>query len=133
MAVALRIKDETTSGEVRNDFILEFPAEDITVRELIAQRVRYEVENYNSSRGDRFSGLVQPSESEQALNGKGFMLRKRRALDLDRQVDTALEAFGTARLLLLVNDRQAEELDDLIRITPNTEVIFLKLVPLVGG
>jgi hypothetical protein len=34
---------------------------------------------------------------------------------------------------LLVDDRQVEELEEVIEIRPDTTVTFLKLVPLVGG
>jgi hypothetical protein len=33
----------------------------------------------------------------------------------------------------LVDDRQVQELDEVITITPETQIDFVKLVPLVGG
>ena len=33
----------------------------------------------------------------------------------------------------LVDERQAASLDEMIEVTPQTQVIFLRLVPLVGG
>ena len=131
MSVALRIRDETTSGEITMEFELKVLSERITLRDLIKQRVYQEVDNYNSNAPDMFRGLVQPSHSEKVLNG--FKLRKEQKVDRDRQFENALAAFGTSALVVIVNDRQLESLDESIIITPKTVVSFLKLVPLVGG
>ncbi|SEC66319.1 hypothetical protein SAMN05428939_2942 [Streptomyces sp. TLI_105] len=45
----------------------------------------------------------------------------------------AVEAFGRNGFLVLVGDRQVEELDETVTVDPETEVVFLRLVPLVGG
>ncbi|EDL56503.1 hypothetical protein PM8797T_00784, partial [Gimesia maris DSM 8797] len=45
----------------------------------------------------------------------------------------AVEAFERNQILILVNERQAESLDEEIKITPQSEVSFLKLTLLVGG
>ena len=44
-----------------------------------------------------------------------------------------VEAFGRNGFVVLVDDRQVEELDEDIELALGTEVTFLKLVPLVGG
>lgn len=132
MALALKVRDETTSGEVTLEFELSVLSEKITVRELIKQRVTEEVDNYNKNAPNMFRGLVQPSESEQALNG--YKLRKKqKKINREKQIQKAIDAFGTSSLILIVNDRQVESLDDEIIVAPNTIVSFLKLIPLVGG
>lgn len=131
MSIPLRIKDETTSGEVISENVLSFPAEKITAQELIEGRVGLEVETYNSSSENRFFGLVQPSDSEKELNG--FRLKKKRKIDVSAQKKTAINAFSNNGFFLLVNDKQVEDLNETIIITPNTNVVFLKLIPLVGG
>jgi hypothetical protein len=45
----------------------------------------------------------------------------------------AKRAFYTNGFILLVDDRQVDELEEEIEIRPHTTVTFLKLVPLVGG
>jgi len=54
-------------------------------------------------------------------------------LDWKRQYDRAIEAFEGNQILILVNDRQAESLDEEFAITPDTSVTFLRLTQLVGG
>jgi hypothetical protein len=131
MSVALLIKDETSIGTVTGEQILRFPAEQITVRQLIEQRIETEVEKYNANNAVAFWGLIQPTDSERELNG--FKIKKRKPVDAESQKQLAIQAFQSNGFFLLVNDKQLTDLDDEILITPNTSVLFIKLVPLVGG
>ncbi|MFI8289098.1 hypothetical protein EAO71_29805 [Streptomyces sp. ms191] len=45
----------------------------------------------------------------------------------------AVAAFGRNGFLVLVGDRQVEELDETVELDRDTEVTFLRLVPLAGG
>jgi hypothetical protein len=133
MPATLTVRDETTfSGDEDRVFEIEVPAEHLTARDLIEARVTAEVESYNSrSAGEVFRGLIQPSQAERTLNG--FRLLKRRKIDAAEQRERALEAFYSNGFILLGDDRQVMELDEEIVVRPETEVSFLKLVPLVGG
>ncbi|NEQ97131.1 MAG: hypothetical protein F6K30_10460 [Cyanothece sp. SIO2G6] len=112
-------------------FVLDFLTECITVRELIRSRVYQEVKDYNTRQPEYFRGLVQPTEAEQTLNG--FRFRKPRQIDWEKQFNLAITAFESNGFIILVDDEQVVELEEEIIITPQTEVTFLKLVPLVGG
>ena len=130
----MKIRDETTfslGGDDDRDFTLDVPEERITVRDLIRARVYREVHEYNVSQPEYFHGLVQPSDAERSLNG--FKMRKRRRIDPDGQFELAKRAFYTNGFILLVDDRQVDELEEEIEIRLDTTVTFLKLVPLVGG
>ena len=133
MYVTLTIRDETTFsfGHTDQVFTISFPSERITAGELIRERVRQEVEDYNSRQPEYFRGLVQPTDAERALNG--YRLRKVRMLDWEEQYESAIDAFARNGFILLVDDRQVEDLDQTLEITPEISVTFLKLVPLVGG
>ena len=131
MPVTLTIRDETTQDRNGHAFTLYFTAERITVRQLIRSRVYQEVEAYNSQQTEYFRGLVQPSEAEQTING--YKLRKGRQINAEAQFDKALQAFQKNGFLLLVDDRQFDDLDEIIELQPETEISFLKLIPLVGG
>ena len=134
MSTTLKIKDETTfnlgGGDDRR-FTLDVPEERITVRGLIRARVYQEVHDYNLDQPEFFHGLVQPSDAERSLNG--FKMRSRRRIDPERQFELAKRAFYSNGFILLVDDRQVDELEEEIEIRPDTTVTFLKLVPLVGG
>lgn len=131
MPATLTIRDETTAGQTLREWKLKVLTERLSVRELIRSRVYQEVQDYNRAQPELFRGLVQPTGAEQTLNG--FKLKTRRQIDWKEQFDRAVEAFETGRILVLVNDRQAETLDEEIVVTPETEVSFLRLTLLVGG
>lgn len=127
----LTVRDESTTGDISEPITLEFLTDHITVRELIRERVYQEVKDYNANQGEVFKGLIQPSDAEIAING--FKIRKPRHIDWQPQFQTACDAFTANQVLILIDDHQAQSLEEQIVITPRTEVSFLKLVPLVGG
>ncbi|MEN3612451.1 hypothetical protein AAH979_23220 [Plantactinospora sp. ZYX-F-223] len=123
--------DETTAGERSTAWHLEIFEERLPVREVIRRRVFQEVAEHNAQGGDVFRGLVQPTGTERTLNG--FKLRQPRRIDPQEQADRALEAFSRNGFIVLVDDRQVDELDAVVELTRGTRITFLKLVPLVGG
>jgi hypothetical protein len=127
----LTILDETASGNILRRLELEIAQETLTVRELITRRVHDEVAAYNARQDGVFQGLVQPTESERVLNG--YRLRPTQRIDAEQQVYRALEAFQNNGFFLLVNDRQAETLDEEIWLGSGATASFVKLTPLVGG
>jgi hypothetical protein len=135
MSTTLTIRDETTfsfGGDNDEEFVLDVPAERITVRELIRARVYKEVHDYNLSQPEYFRGLVQPTDAERTLNG--FKVRQGRRIDPEKQFEKAIESFYRNGFLVLVDDRQVGELEEEIEVRPDTTTAtFLKLVPLVGG
>src|SRR5713226_2921468 len=122
--VQLKVRDETTAGEKTGEFVMDLVTERITVRELIRSRVYQEVQDYNVKQGQVFHGLVQPEEAEKTLNG--WKLKKPRLLDWKKQFDRAVEGFEGNQILILVNDQQAESLDEDFVIEPRTTVTFLR-------
>jgi hypothetical protein len=131
MPTSLTIHDETTSGEKTNTFTLACLTETITVQELIRARIYQEVQDYNQKEPEYFRGLVEPTGAERVLNG--YKLRARRKIDWQEQYQRALLAFERNGFFILVGDQQAERLDQEFRVQVDTEVSFVKLVPLVGG
>jgi hypothetical protein len=134
------VVDETTSGRGGAAWELAVAEERPTLRDVIRCRVRQEVERYNAAQEERvFHGLVQPTGAERLLNGYGdghdhkYRLAEHRVVDADEHFRLALEAFGRNGFLVLVGDRQVEDLDTVLDLAPEGTVSFLKLVPLVGG
>lgn len=131
MATVVTIADETATGGTLNEFSLEFLNERVTVRELIRARVYQEVTEYNARQSDFFRGLVQPEGSERTAGG--FRLRKQRKIDWEEQYKKALKGFQGNGFLILVDERQVDDLDEEIELRYDAKVSFLRLVPLVGG
>src|SRR4051794_17962022 len=132
MPATLTIRDETTTGQVVQEWTLDFLTERVSVRELIRGRVYQEVQDHNLERAaPPFRGLVQPGADETAVNGPPKE-RTPRPIDWHKQFAVAQDAFENGRVLILIGDRQADSLDEEIEVRPDTVVTFLRLVPLVG-
>ena len=117
------------AGEVR------FAKARASVRELIRARVELEVER----QGDR---VIAPGPAESALNGDrgaygfGSMFVRGRGKDggdLETLVEEAERGFERGRYFILLDDRQAESLDDEIDLDRTGEATFLLITPLQGG
>jgi hypothetical protein len=136
MPVTLTVRDETATGDVCQEIPLQFPTERITVRELIRERVYQEVQDFNrKSQEQVFRGLVQPTDAERVLNGNRteFRLKQHREIQWKSQFEKALEAFDQNGFLLLIDDQQAENIDQEFTIGHGTQVSFVRLTMLVGG
>jgi hypothetical protein len=136
MPVTLTVRDETAAGDVYQEIPLEFPTERVTVRGLIRERVYQEVQDFNRRRDEQvFRGLVQPTDAERVLNGKRteYRMKAHRDIEWKAQFEKAVEAFERNGYFILIDDRQAESLDQEFVIGHGTLVSFVKLTPLVGG
>lgn len=132
MPVCVTVRDETSTGQVVNELSLELLTERVTVRELIRSRVYQEVQDHNLRAAAKpFRGLVQPAETEVALNPAPRSTP--RPIDWRRQFEVATQAYERRGFLILVDDQQAGGLDDEITLRAGSQVSFLRLVPLVGG
>lgn len=129
--MTIAIKDENFSGSIIQEINLYFQQENVTVRDIITQRVIHEVENYNQKLPAYFNGLVEPSDAEKTING--FKLTTRKMIDAEKQVYVALDAFTKNGYFLLIDTIQSESLEQEVFLKSTTSISFIKLTPLVGG
>ncbi len=128
---ALKIVDQSPLGEPIHTRTLRLVSNRLPLREIIEARVRQEVEEHNANDAPTFHGFIQPTDAEATLNG--YRLRKPRDINADEQVAHAFAAFESNGFFVLFDDRQIDDLDLLVEFTPESELAFVKLVPLVGG
>jgi len=129
--MTIRIYDAPLHGQRTEAGGIRFEAGPVTLRDVIDGRLRQEVERYNQALPETFQGLVQPEESEQILNG--FRMKTKRPLDWKAQCRRAYSSFEKNGFLVLVNGKQVMDLDTPLDAHSETEIDFIKLVPLVGG
>lgn len=127
----LLIKDETFTGDILNQIEVDLASETVTVRDIISSRVTAEVNRYNNKSTEYFKGLIQPSDTEKTLNGYKF--KKKRIIDAEKQVYIALDSFQKNGYFVLIDNLQAESLDQEVILKKDTNVSFIQLTPLVGG
>ena len=129
--MTIRIFDAPLHGERTAAGGILLDAGQATLRDLISCRLRQEVERYNQALPETFQGMVQPEESERILNG--FRMKTKRPLDSDAQCRRACSSFENNGFLVLVDGKQVTELDSRFDLHEDSEIDFIKLVPLVGG
>jgi len=131
----ITLRDETNVGKLVQEFEIEIPETNITVKDLIAARVKKEVDIYNSQSEEFYkNGLVTPTDYEKTLNLNSNINKvNRNRVDFEKQFYIALEAFQKNGFFILVDDKQCESLDTQVQLNPDSKISFLKLTPLVGG
>jgi hypothetical protein len=127
----ITITDTLLNGTVTNEVQIDFKTEHVTVEQIITERVKSEVEAYNRKQPEYFKGLVEPLDAEKTLNG--YKVKKNQPIDIEKQVYVALNAFQKNGFFVLIDNIQAEELNQHIFLKSNTTISFLKLTQLVGG
>jgi hypothetical protein len=132
MTISVNVYDESSPGQRVGPLALDFLTEHVTARELIRDYVYQEVTEHNARQPRQpRAWRVEPTAAERALNGARPTPGGR--LDWQAQYERALRAFERNGFLLLVDNRQILNLDEEIELRAGAEVVFLKLMPLVGG
>jgi hypothetical protein len=130
MSIELVVRDRTPGREDGELTLVDLPQR-LTLRDLIRTRVRDEVARYNADRDGIFRGLVRPEGAEETA--RGFSVARDRVLDWEKQARVAERAFGENGFFVLVGGKQVLDLDSELDLEVDTDICFVRLVPLVGG
>lgn len=129
----ITVRDRSPGGKSVHEIALAFDANEVRLRDIIAERVRMEIDLYERKVATSFANnLVKPTDAEARLNDAARKKPVRR-IDADKQIETAFHAFERNGFFVLVDDRQVTDLDDTVSVAGNPEISFIKLTPLVGG
>lgn len=108
-----------------------------TLRSLLSEIVRAEVAAFQARQSQRrLIQILSPAQIRLGLEqGKiesgGSELNQ--DVNAETAVETALQAFEDGLYFVFLDDQQQENLDDAISLQPNSQLLFLRLVALVGG
>ncbi len=136
MASTICVRDSLVSRDSEDYFFdLVIADESMTVRELIRERIYQEVDDFNRSLDVRDADFqTWRQRMARLLGGKQGAGRSEQArVDWREPFELAISAYQNFQLLVLVGERQTTSLDEVVRLRPETEVVFLRLVPLMGG
>jgi hypothetical protein len=104
----------------------------LTPRALISERVRIEWETREQERDtvahDLPAPLVEALRCRANRQTQGTQL-----ITLDAATAVALDGFTRNAFFLVVDGRQATDLDEVIPLRPTSQVTFVRLVSLTGG
>lgn len=142
----LTIQGKSIGGKraLFEDFALPLPPEftergdnEITLRELIEQVVRHEVQAFNRrQRKDSFvRALSQKQMEEGAVAGKISSGGKEHVSVADEEdaLSTALVAFEDGMYFVIIDDRRYTALEDAVVVTESSTMTFVRLTLLAGG
>lgn len=109
----------------------------ITLRHLLAQIVRAEVTEFQDrQRQQRLVRVLSPTQISIGVERGKFDLGGsdlEQEVDADAAIATALQAFTDGLYVVFLDEQQQENLDDVVTLQPDSQLLFLRLVPLVGG
>lgn len=113
------------------------PSAPVSVRELIDHVVRDEVAAFaDRERQRRFIHVLTASQIDAGVSAGKVDPGGRSAeapVAPGRAVATALQAFEDGLFYVFVDGKQREELDDLVEVSSQTMLRFVRLAPLAGG
>lgn len=124
-------------GPLLAPITLQLDTEATTVRSLIASIVREQVAAFRDRQASR--RLVQILTESEMTDGLEIGKLVSGGQDLQQQVDVeeairaAHTAFEDGLFYFFLSDTQLTRLDEPVELGRSTEVLFLRLVPLVGG
>ena len=109
----------------------------LTLRDLLTQIVLAEVAGFAARQSQRrLMRIISPAEirlgvEQGKVDSGGSDVEQ--VVDPDRAVETALQAFTDGLYFVFLDEQQQENLDTTVRLQPHSELLFLRLVALVGG
>jgi hypothetical protein len=140
----------TISGKVMGktrpiftDWELVLPAESVTgkdlltLADLLSAVVTAEVEAFRSRQTEgRLNQILTPDRLAQGLDrgritSGGSELDQ--AVDLRAAIDNAIQSFADGFYYVFIDEEQQTELDRPVKLQPRSQLMFLRLTPLVGG
>jgi hypothetical protein len=109
----------------------------LTLRDLIVRVVHEQVAAFRERQlGNGFLRVLTADAIEQALPGGAI---RSGGSELEQEVDegaaiaTALQAFEDGIYYVLIDREQHHALDEQVYIAEDSDILFLRLVPLAGG
>lgn len=136
----LIIKEEVFGTGNTNELSIQLTSECITLAELIQQKVAAKVKqiniDFNKNEGTISSFLL--TKEEKALNKHAVKKGMQRNTgdghyDEERKGYEALAAFQRNAFFVIIDGKQREDLKEALLLSKSSEVLFIKLMPLVGG
>jgi len=117
-------------GQRTSHVRLTLPVTTLTVQELIAHKVRQEVEEFFTHQRPDVSGEYLTPEELLGVTTSASRGATETALD---EIARAQQAFTARTYMIVVDNERVWEPDTLLTLCPETQVEFIKILPLVGG
>jgi hypothetical protein len=118
------------TGQRTSHVCLTLPVATLTVQELIAYKVRQEIEEFLAHQRPEVSGEYRTPEELLGVTTSASRGVTGTAVD---EIARAQQAFTARAYMIVVDNQRIWEPDTLLTLRPETQVEFIKILPLVGG
>ena len=115
------------SGQRTVPVSVTVPSAGLSVRELIARKIEQECLECADRQRPGLSG--EAFSSEELLGAAPSVLHG----DAREEVERAQQAFAAREFMVVVDNQRVCEADDVLVISPDARVEFIKILPMVGG
>lgn len=116
---------------------IQEPFDGTQLRHLIESLVQFEVRAFRERQEERkLTRVLTPDQIGRAAESGRIHLGGddlAQSVDPTQAVEAALTAFRDGLYFVFIDDVQIENLDAPVHITPGSQLLFLRLTPLVGG
>ncbi len=115
----------------------EIGGAEVTLRSLLTHIVQAEVEAFQLRQSQRrLLTILSPEQIQRdveqgKIDAGGSELNQ--TVDIQTAVDIALQAFTDGLYFVFLDDEQIEDLEARVVLNADAQLLFLRLVPLVGG
>src|SRR5512142_632821 len=110
----------------RESCIVLFFRRKLPLRDVIAEKVRAEVEKANAARGE--SQSVRYLTDEDLSWARGGATKAPGKPDAAREIARALDAFQKGRYFVVVDGSRRGDLDEVITLTADTKIQFVRVL-----
>jgi hypothetical protein len=116
---------------------MSLPGQTLTLQELLTQIVQSEIQAFQTRQSQqrltKVLGLIEieAGVAQGKITSGGSDLDQ--SVNEQQAIDNALQSFQDGFYLVFIDDQQQEDLADLVDLQANSELLFLRLTPLVGG
>ncbi|ETW94636.1 MAG: hypothetical protein ETSY1_33970 [Candidatus Entotheonella factor] len=114
-------------GQRTSHVEVSLPAPALSLQELIARKVEQEVLEVQAHQRMGLSGEYLTAEALILATGSCMPGA------IEDEIQRAQQAFAARDFMIVIDDRQVWEADTVVNIEPETQVEFIKILPLVGG
>ena len=118
------------TGQRTSHVCLTLPVATLTVQDLIAHKVGQEVEEFCAHQRPDVSGEYRTPEELLGVTPSASRGVPGTALD---EIARAQQAFTARAYMIVVDNQRVWEPDTPLTLRPETQVEFIKILPLVGG
>lgn len=128
---SIELQKQSMTGVVEKYMHLQLKSQYMTLVDLFRQQIQARLLAW------QFQHKVNVADHQIDQYEKSLNMQQKNAwfeqLNIEQQVEQAIQSFKKKRFLVLVDDQQIQYLDQNFAITEHSLIQFIRLIPLVGG